>query len=416
MAFVRGLVCRECGAQFDEIPQATCDRCLGPLDVAYDWDAIRRHLSRSAIEQGPPSMWRYRALLPVDPTDSIGDRTGWTPLWPARRLGEALGHPRLFVKNDGANHPTLSFKDRVVATSLAWARRRGISVVGCASTGNLAHAVAAQAARHGFRAVILIPADLEVGKVVATAVHNPTLITVDGHYDHVNRLCYELAEAYGWGMVNINLRAYYGEGSKTVGYEIAEQMGWQVPDHVIVPMAGGSLITKIHRAFQEFIRLGLVEDKPYRMHGAQAEGCGPIVHAFQQGADVITPERPHTIARSLAIGNPADGRYALRTIRQTGGQGVAVSDDEIREGIRLLAETEGIFTEPAGGVVVAAAARLIREGHIPPHESVVLAITGHGLKTLETVTDVRPRVYGPIRPNLDAFQALWDRIAGLGTP
>jgi threonine synthase len=412
MAFVRGLLCRECNAPFDEIPVATCDRCLGPLDVAYDWDAIRRHLNRSVIEQGPPSMWRYRALLPVDPTDSIGDRTGWTPLWHARRLGEVLGHPRVFIKYDGANHPTLSFKDRVVATALAWARRQGMTVVGCASTGNLAHSVAAQAARHGFRAVILVPADLEVGKVVATAVHRPTLITVDGHYDHVNRLCYELAEAYGWGMVNINLRAYYGEGSKTVGYEIAEQMGWQVPDHVIVPMAGGSLITKIHRAFQEFIRLGLVEDKPYRMHGAQAEGCGPIVHAFQRGDDVITPERPRTIVRSLAIGNPADGRYALRTIRQTGGQGVAVSDEEVREGIRLLAETEGVFTEPAGGVVVAAAARLIREGSIRPDESVVLAITGHGLKTLEAITDVRPPVYGPIRPNLEAFQALWDRIAG----
>lgn len=410
MPWTLGLKCKECGATREEIPQAVCDRCLGPLEVVYDLDKIRSSVSRETIENGPRNMTRYAPLLPVDFVDDIGSMTGFTPLIPAPRLAGLMGHDRLYVKNDAVNAPSLSFKDRVVATALAWARKHGIEVVGCASTGNLANAVAAQSARHGFKAVIFIPRDLEPAKILGTAVYRPRLFLVDGNYDQVNRLCYEVADAYGWGIVNVNLRAYYGDGSRSLGFEIAEQLGWQLPDHVIVPMAGGSLITKIHSAFQDLIRLGWVEDKPYHLHGAQADGCGPIVHAFQRGDENITPEKPNTIVRSLAIGNPADGRYALRTIRETQGQGIPVTDDEVRHGIRLLAETEGILAETAGGVVVAAAIKLIQGGFVKKGESLVLAITGNGLKTLDAVSEVAQETYGPIRPNLAGFREVWQHI------
>ena len=410
MPWTLGLKCKECGKAYEEIPQAICHECLGPLEVVYDLERIKQTVPRSTIEKGPPSMHRYAPLLPVRFVDEIGSITGYTPLVPAPRLGKELGHQPIFIKNDAVNAPSLSFKDRVVATALAWARQHRITVVGCASTGNLANAVAAQAARHGFHAVIFIPKDLESAKILGTAIYHPHVFLVDGTYDQVNRLCYEVADAYGWGIVNVNLRAYYGDGSRSLGFEIAEQLGWYLPDHVVVPMAGGSLITKIHSAFRDLITLGWVEERRFHLHGAQADGCGPIVHAFQRGDDHITPEKPNTIARSLAIGNPADGRYALQTIRKTHGQGVPVTDEEIRWGIKTLARTEGILAETAGGVVVAAAARLIQNGFIQPGETLVLAITGNGLKTLDAVADVAKQTRGPIRPNLNSFRSAWESL------
>ena len=411
MSWIQGLQCRECRREYPEIPQALCSECLGPLEVVYDFERIRRGFTREDVASGPLSMWRYGPLLPVEPVDGIGAQTGWTPLVPAPRLGKMLGHEPVWVKNDAVNAPSLSFKDRVVATALAWSRRRGIRVVGCASTGNLANAVAAQAARHGFEAVIFVPRELEPAKILGTLVYGPKLFLVEGNYDHVNRLCFEIADRRAWGMVNVNLRPYYGDGSRSLGFEIAEQLGWRLPEHVVVPMAGGSLITRIHSAFQDLIRLGWVSRRAFHLHGAQAEGCGPIVHAWQRGDREITPEKPNTIARSLAIGNPADGRYALRTIRETEGRGIAVSDEEIRWGIRVLAETEGILGETAGGVVVAAAARLIREGGVRPGESVVLAVTGNGLKTLDALEGLENERRGVIRPNIKDFTAAWNRIS-----
>jgi threonine synthase len=381
----RALSCRECGHEIPLAPEFACPECFGPLEVAYDFAGV----TRARIEAGPKSIWRYASLLPVptDVTRHPNTEPGLTRLVRADRLGRELGIKRLWVKDDTGN-PTHSFKDRVVAVALAAARELGFSVLACPSTGNLANAVAAAAARAGWRSVVLIPQSLERAKIQMTAVYGGTLIAVDGTYDDVNRLATELAaEEEDWAFVNVNVRPYYAEGSKTLGFEVAEQLGWRLPDQVVVPVASGSQLTKVDKAFRELGSLGLVEATPYRMFGAQASGCSPVSAAFAEGHDVVRPVRPDTIARSLAIGNPADGPYVLDAVRRTGGAVDDVSDDEVVDGIRLLARTEGIFAETAGGVTVATARKLVESGRLDPDAETVLLITGDGLKTLDAVAD-----------------------------
>jgi threonine synthase len=379
----RALSCRECGHQIPLAAEFACPECFGPLEVAYDFEDV----TRERIEAGPKSIWRYASLLPV-PTDVArhpNTEPGLTRLVRADRLGKELGLKNLWLKDDTGN-PTHSFKDRVVAVALAAARELGFSVLACPSTGNLANAVAAAAARAGWRSVVLIPKSLELAKIQMTAVYGGTLIAVDGNYDDVNRLATELAaEEEDWAFVNVNVRPYYAEGSKTLGYEVAEQLGWRLPDQVVIPVASGSQLTKVDKAFGELGSLGLVEATPYRVFGAQATGCSPVSAAFAQGQDVVRPVRPDTIARSLAIGNPADGPYVLDTVRRTGGAVADVSDDEVVEAIKLLARTEGIFAETAGGVTVACARKLVEAGRLDPEADTVLLITGDGLKTLDAV-------------------------------
>jgi len=395
------LVCRECGERQPLTAGYVCAECFGPLEVGYQLPALRR----AVIEAGPQSMWRYAPLLPVAPeiTDRGGLQPGWTPLVRADRLARELGVRRLWVKDDSAN-PTHSFKDRVVAVALEAAERLGFGTVACASTGNLANAVAAAAARRGLRSVVFVPSDLEAGKIVTTAVYGGTLVAINGSYDDVNRLCSEVAAERDWGFVNVNLRPYYAEGSKTVGYEVAEQLGWRTPDAVVSPVASGSLLTKVDKAFRELAGTGLVEATPYQVFGAQATGCSPVAAAFQAGHDVVRPVRPDTIAKSLAIGNPADGPYALDVVRRTGGAIGDVSDAEIVEGIRLLARTEGLFAETAGGVVVATYVKLLTQGLIDPDAETVLLNTGDGLKTLDAVAPVA-RPTATIDPSYAAFAA-----------
>jgi threonine synthase len=403
MAAAYELRCRECGKRYENAPLSICDECFSPLEVIVDLDQARWNVTRESIAQGPSSMWRYQALLPVPDDYTPQTPAGWTPLLRAPRLAEHIGARNLYIKNDAVCLPTLSFKDRVVAVALANAQTFGFDTVGCSSTGNLANAVAAQAARLGLKTYILVPADLEPAKILNTQVYGATLVRIDGNYDHVNRLCSQIADRYSWGFVNVNLRPYYAEGSKTVGYEIAEQLGWRLPDNVVVPMAGGSLLTKIRKGFRELVALGLVEDKPVRFFGAQATGCSPISTAVKNGADHIEPQRPSTIARSLAIGNPADGVYATRAIRESGGWAEDVSDIEIVSAIQELAETEGIFTETAGGVTTAVTARLYAHGRIHPDDLTVSCITGNGLKT----TDVLQGAYeqhAAVRPRLGDFE------------
>lgn len=383
----RPLRCRHCGTPSDPAPQAICPECLGPLEPVYD--PARPLPTRAEIAARPASLWRYREWLPLDGPIAHALDTGFTPLFEAPRLARWLGVARVWIKNDAVSHPSLSFKDRVVATAINAARAFGLDTIGCASTGNLANAVAAHAARAGFPAWIFIPHDLELGKVVGTAVYNPRLVRIQGTYDDVNRLCAQVADRFGWGIVNVNLRSYYGEGSKTMGFEIAEQLGWRLPTAVVAPMAGGSLVTKLGKAFAEFRAAGLVDDPAPRLFGAQASGCAPIVRLVQRGGDLV-PEMPATIARSIAIGNPADGRYASAAIRESGGWASAVSDAELVDGIRVLAETTGVFTETAGGVTVAAARSLVGSGHLHPDDEVVLCITGNGLKTVEAVAGAVP--------------------------
>jgi threonine synthase len=412
MGHVRGLQCRECGIQAPVAPRAICEECFGPLDVVYDYEAIGRVLDRDAVAGRGRSMWRYRELLPVSGPDILGEEVGFTPLVRAGRLAARLGVRELYVKNDAVNSPTLSFKDRVVSVALTRAREFGMTTVGCASTGNLANAVAAQGTRHGFDTCILVPEDLEPAKILGTTVYGARLFGVRGDYDQVNRLCSQIADRFGWGIVNVNLRPFYGEGSKTVGYEIAEQLGWRLPAHLVCCMAGGSLLTKIAKAFGELATLGWVAPAEVRLYGAQPAGCNPIVAAVRDGSGEIRPVRARTIARSLAIGNPADGYYAARAIRRSGGTAEDVTDEEIVDGIRLLAETEGIFAETAGGVTVAVARKLIRQGRIPPGEPIVLVITGNGLKTTDALAGVAA-AYPVIEPRLDSFEtALHD---GRGT-
>ena len=371
--------------------------------MTFDLEQARSRFTREAISAGPLNMWRYRALLPV-PEDFVPETpSGFTPLMKAPRLGARIGAKNLYIKNDAVCLPTLSFKDRVVAVALANARSFGFDTVGCSSTGNLANAVAAQAARQGLKTYILVPADLEPAKILNTQVYGATLVRIDGNYDHVNRLCSQIADRYNWGFVNVNLRPYYAEGSKTVGFEIAEQLGWKLPDNIVCPMAGGSLITKIRKAFKELVALGLVEDKPVKFFGAQATGCSPISTAVKKGTEAIEPQRPNTIARSLAIGNPADGPYASRAIRESGGWAEDVSDIEIVSAIQELAETEGVFTETAGGVTTAVTARLYAHGRIRPDELTVTCITGNGLKTTDCLQEVY-ETNKAIRPRLTDFE------------
>ncbi len=396
------LRCRECGATYAAGPRYVCEQCFGPLEVVYDYAALARQPLRQTIETGVPSMWRYEPLLPVRRVPEIDLEPGYTPLLPAGRLGRALGLRRLFIKNDSVN-PTWSFKDRVVGVAMSAARAFGYDVVACASTGNLANAVAAHAARAGVRACVFIPKGLERGKVLATAAYGATLVEVEGTYDEVNRLCAEIAEEHRWAFVNVNVRPYYSEGGKTLGFEVAEQLGWRAPDHVVVPIASGSLLVKIHKGLTELQAVGLLETVPTHVHGAQAAGCAPVATAFAEGSTEIRPVKPNTIARSLAIGTPADGRYALLVARQTGGAIVAVTDAEIISGIQILAETEGIFTETAGGVTIAALRALAARGAFGEDDIVVAYITGQGLKTLEAVADAtRPPI--AIRPTLKDFE------------
>jgi threonine synthase len=408
---VRGLKCRLCGRAFPAAANHFCPDDFGPLEVDYDYDSLARTTGRAALERRPFDMWRYREFLPLDGEPTVGLHVGGTPLLRADRLAEALGVERLWVKNDAVNAPTLSFKDRVVAVALSKARELGMTTVGCASTGNLANSVAANAAAAGLSSYIFIPADLERAKVLGTSVYGGRVVGVRGTYDEVNRLCTQIAFRYGWGFVNINLRPFYAEGSKTLGFEVAEQLGWRLPRHVVCPMAGGSLIGKIHKAFGELARLGWVEPSACHFHGAQPTGCNPISEAVKNGRERHRPvRRPNTIARSLAIGDPADGYFAARVIRESGGWAEDVSDAEIAEAMVLLARTEGVFAETAGGVTVAVARKLIEQGRIGRDEEVVLCITGNGLKTQDAVADgLEPPAL--IAPSLKEFTQLLEGAA-----
>jgi len=397
-----GLICRECGTQVELAPVHVCLECFAPLEVAYDLDRLRL-VTRESIAAGPQTIWRYAGLLPAgqDLATRVDIGAGMTKLRNAPNLARALGMRQLWVKDDSGN-PTHSFKDRVVSVALSAARAFGFTTVSCASTGNLANSVAAHAASTGLRSVVFIPHDLELGKVVQTAVYGQTLVAVEGSYDDVNRLCSEIAENEDWAFVNVNVRPYYAEGSKTLGYEVAEQLGWRLPEQVVLPMASGSLLTKVDKAFRELGTLGLVESTPYKVYGAQATGCSPIATAYENGWDTVQPVKPRTIAKSLAIGNPADGPYALDAVRRTGGAMGHVSDEQVIEGIRLLAETEGVFAETAGGVTVATLRQLLQRGQLDPDAETVLYNTGDGLKTIDAVAGL----VGPsatIPPSYGAF-------------
>ncbi len=413
MSFVKGLRCRECGHHYPKEALYVCEFCFGSLEVEYDYEGIGKMLNREVIEEREKNMWRYRELLPLEKEPTDGFNTGFTPLFRAEKLGKKIGIKDLYIKDDSVNHPSLSFKDRVVAVALSRAKELGFSVVACASTGNLANSLAAQSAQAEIKAFVFIPSDLESGKIVSTLVYGANLVAVEGNYDEVNRLCSELATEKKWGFVNINLRPYYSEGSKTFGFEIAEQLGWRVPDHIIVPVAGGSLISKVWKAFKELERLGLIAEVQTRIHAAQAAGCAPVVNAIKEESEVIKPVKPKTIVKSLAIGNPADGYYAVRTVRESGGSGAAVSDEEVIEGIKLLAETEGIFAETAGGVTVAAALRLKEKGIISRKESLVLSITGNGLKTKEVLEGaLKPSLR--IKPTVSSFEEALKEVSLVG--
>ena len=400
------LVCKLCHAPHPAAASATCEQCLGPLEPVYP--PGRALPDAATIASRPPSLWRYREWLPFETAPVVSLDSGFTPLLDSPALARRLGVARVWVKNDAVSHPSLSFKDRVVATALNAALGLGLGTVGCASTGNLANAVAAQAARAGLPAWIFIPHDLELAKVVGAAVYGPHLVRVRGTYDDVNRLCSQVADRYGWGLVNINLRGYYGEGSKTMAFEIAEQLGWRLPTAVVAPMAGGSLLTKLAKGFREFGEAGLVSGRAPRLYGAQASGCAPIVHLVEGGGEALTPVVPHTIARSIAIGNPADGRFAAQAIRSSGGWATGVSEEALVGGIKLLAETTGVFTETAGGVTVAAALALAESGRLRPEDDVVLCITGNGLKTIEALQGTLPET-PIIAPRIRDLEAAYGR-------
>jgi threonine synthase len=404
--FFSNLKCRECGSLYPKEAIHICEFDFGPLEAAYDYDLIAKHINRKVIESRPQTMWRYRELLPIDGNPTVGEQVGFTPLVRADRLAKHLGVDELYIKNDTVNYPTLSFKDRVVSVALSRAKELGFKVVACASTGNLANSVAANAAAAGLTSYVLIPANLEKSKIVGSLVYGTQVIGIEGAYDQVNRLCSEIAGKYGWGFVNVNLRPYYAEGSKSMGFEIAEQLGWKLPKHTVIPMASGSLLTKIHKAYKEFIRVGILDEQPFSVHGAQASGCSPISEAHKKHSDIVKPvPNPNTIVKSLAIGTPADGYYAIRSMTETGGSAEDCSDEEVIRGIRDLAEYAGIFSETAGGVTVACARKLIDTGKIPRNESIVLCITGHGLKTQEAIHGHvgEPRI---INPSLREFEAL----------
>jgi len=405
------LRCRECRKTWGNVPRSFCEDCFSPLEIAYDYDSLRKLARREDLSNRAFNMWRYLELLPLSEDFTAPNAIGGTPLVASRKLAAHWGLKNLYLKNDAVCFPSLSFKDRVVGTALAAARRFGFETVGCSSTGNLANAVAAQAAQQGFDACVFIPADLEPAKVLNTAVYGARIVRINGNYDHVNRLCAQIADRFQWGLVNVNLRPYYSEGSKTHGYEIAEQLGWTLPDNVVVPMAGGSLITKIAKAFQELVTLGWVEARPVKFFGAQATGCSPIADAVKRNLLRFQPQKPNTIARSLAIGNPADGPFAVKLIRESGGWAEDISDPEIVAAIKLLAETEGIFTETAGGVTVGVTKKLIDQNRIKPDETTVVCITGNGLKTTDAIAAEFPATEA-IAPRLDAFEAYLDTQLG----
>lgn len=407
-ATFKSLKCKECGAEYELKALHVCELCFGPLEVTYDYSALRSTVTRETIQAGPNSIWRYRKFLPVASENPIDVGTGMTPLVRSHRLARRLGLNKLYIKNDAVNMPTLSFKDRVVSVALTRARELGFTTVSCASTGNLANSTAAIAAHAGLDCCVFIPADLEAGKILGSLIYSPTLMAVKGNYDQVNRLCSEVANTHGWGFVNINLRPYYSEGSKTLGFEVAEQLGWELPDHIVAPLASGSLYTKIYKGFQEFVEVGLVEGKDVRFSGAQAEGCSPIAQAYKEERDFIKPVKPNTIAKSLAIGNPADGIYAVELAKKTGGHIESVTDTEIIEGIKLLAETEGIFTETAGGTTIAVLKKLAEAGKINPDETTVVYITGNGLKTQEAVQGYIGEPL-TIEAKLDSFERALER-------
>ncbi len=392
MSALLGLQCHLCKAMFRAEALYVCDKCLGPLEPVYDYSAIR--LTREEVERRPKNLWRYRELLPIAGRPRTGFNSGFTPLVRCDRLADRLGVTELYIKDDSVNHPTLSYKDRVVSVAATRAVELGFTVLACASTGNLANSVAAHAARLGVECCVFIPDNLEAGKLLGSAIFNPTILAIAGNYDDVNRLCTQVADRYGWGFVNINLRSYYAEGAKTYGFEIAEQLGWRYPKHLIAPVAGGTLLPRIVRGLRELREIGLVDGDLPRVYAAQAAGCAPVVHALDQDLEYPEPVRPDTIAKSIAIGNPADGYQVIQAVRATGGTGAAVTDQQIVDAIQLLAETEGIFTEPAGGTTLAAAIDLIRRGVIPPDESIVVCVTGNGYKTAEVVTN---RLTPPVR-------------------
>jgi len=409
MGYVNGLKCRECGREYPVDPIYVCEFCFGPLEVVYDYNKIKRVLKKKNIERREKNLWRYKELLPIDGEPQVGLHSGFTPLVKADNLARELGVKTLYVKDDTVAHPTLSFKDRVVAVALTKAKEFGFDTVACASTGNLAHSVAAHGAKAGFRRFVFIPATLEPSKIIASLVYEPNLVAVDGNYDEVNRLCSEIANKYKWAFVNINIRPFYAEGSKSQGFEIIEQLGWEAPDNVVVPCASGSLLTKVWKSFKEFKQIGLLKELGTKVFAAQATGCSPIATAIKNGTDVIRPVKPDTIAKSLAIGNPADGFYATQVVKETGGHAEDVSDEEIIAGMKLLARTEGIFAETAGGVTVAVAKKLIEQGRIGRNETTVLCITGNGLKTQEALAGHTVEMH-KIKPRLDAFEEILKKI------
>jgi threonine synthase len=409
MSFVKGLQCRECGQDYPRKPLHVCETCFGPLEIVYDYDAIARTISREKIASRDKNLWRYRELLPIDGEPRVGMYSGFTPLVRAHRLAEALGVKELYIKDDSVNHPTFSYKDRVVSVAISKAIEFGFDTVACASTGNLANSVAAHAAKAGLNCYVFIPEGLEQGKIIGSAIYGPKTIAIKGNYDDVNRLCSEIGDKYGWAFVNVNLRPYYSEGAKTHAYEVAEQLGWKLPKHIVVASAGGTILPKLAKAFRELVKVGLVQDTGCKIYSAQAAGCAPIINALHKGTDLISPVKPDTIASSIAIGNPADGYYVVHAVKESGGWGDSVTDEEILEGIKLLARTEGIFTEPAGGTEVAVTKKLIQKGRIPRDESIVISITGNGYKTLEAVARSIEQPY-TIKATLENFDQLYQDL------
>src|SRR3954466_13103231 len=406
MSYVLGLKCKECGYRTAVSPVPVCEQCFGPYEVGIDYAAMTGKVTRESIAKGPKSLWRYKDLLPCE-KHVTGFPSGFTPLKKADRLAKELGCKNLYIKDDSCNYPTYSYKERVVSVAISKAVEFGFDTVGCASTGNLANSTAAHAAAAGIKCYVMIPHDLEQGKVLGSLIFGPTMVRIRGNYDDVNRLCTEIADKYGWAIVNVNLRPYYTEGAKTFGFEIAEQLGWQLPKHTIIPTAGGTILPKVYKAYREFIELGLVDDNQPKIYSAQAAGCNPVVTAIHKGIDIIEPQKPNTIAKSIAIGNPADGYYVYQVVKDSGGWGESATDREIVDAIKLLAKTEGIWTEPAGGTTLAATIKLIQQGRIPRDESIVVSITGNGLKTQEVVMNELPypRAIDAKLTEFDAFLA-----------
>jgi len=406
MSYVKSLQGKESGVDYPIEPRTICDLDFGPVEVTYDYDTMQGKVTRESIEAGPRSLWRYRDLLPIEGEPKVGFNSGFTPLIKADRLAAELGVKAIYIKDDSSNYPSYSYKDRVVSVALTKAIEFGFDTVGCASTGNLAHSVAAHAAKAGLKSFVLVPHDLEEGKIVGSRVFGPNMIKIKGNYDDVNRLCSQIADKYHMAIVNVNLRPFYTEGAKTHGFEIAEQMGWELPKHTVVPVAGGTILPKVWKAYQEFITLGLVEDNQPKIYGAQAAGCNPIFKAVEAGEELFHPQKPNTIAKSIAIGNPADGYYVIKVINESGGYAADATDPQILDAIKLLARTEGIFTEPAGGTTLACAIKLIEEGRIPRDEPICVCITGNGLKTIEALDGQFDAA-----PVIDAKLAQFDEVA-----